>query len=154
MRVLGIAFLFGASIFTGFYIAENRLSILKDYIRIENLLKNIILGIQSENLSITEIFKNIKKHCDNKTACFIENIDFKNFTDFELSDDKNANEILKDAFSVLGKYSAKEQIKELEFCRIRINELYLKNEKDIFLKAKLSKYSGVFCGMFFVIILI
>ena len=60
MKILGILFLFFSISFMGFYIAEKYLSEIRDLKRTEFLIKNILLGLESENMTVYEIFEFLK----------------------------------------------------------------------------------------------
>ena len=161
MKILGSLLLFCSAMFSGFWISNSFLSDLKDISRVENFIKNIILCLKKENMTLIKIFETCSELSDSKTKNFIESISPKDFNKIYIPakesgfcKNKSAVLILQEAFSVLGKYSLSEQICELEFCRKKTNELYSKSENDLLSKAKISKYSGILAGTFLVIILI
>lgn len=161
MKTLGMIFLFLSISFFGFYIAEKYISVIKDLKRVELFIKNVLLCLESENMTVDEIFEFIKKSGDKNTNNFLDSISRKDFsqiskksTDTNFCKNKTANSILEEIFSVLGKYSAKEQIKEISFCRNKIHAYYEKNERSFFEKAKLSRYSGILAAIFSVILFI
>ena len=161
MKFYGLILLFSAFSLVGFLKANSYLSSLKDIKRAEFLIKNIGMCIKKENMSVGKIFEICSLECDEKTKIFLDSIspkDFGNVIFFSQKSnfckDKTANRILQEAFLVLGKYSAAEQLSELEFCRKKANELYSKSENDLLSKAKIFKYSGILAGIFLVIILI
>lgn len=161
MKIFGLLLLFGSASFSGFLIANNFVSYLKDIKRVECFIKNIILCLKKENMTVIKIFETCSGLSDSKTKDFIESISPKDFDKIQIpakeSDfckNKSALLILQEAFGVLGKYSLSEQICELEFCRKKANELYSKSEIDLLSKAKIFKYSGILAGTFLVIILI
>lgn len=161
MKIIGILFLFISILFFGFYLSEKYISILNDIKRADRLLKNIILGLESENLTVKEIFEFSKKSGDEKTLCFLNSISPKDFckitkksVETGFCKDKAVNSYLEEAFFVLGKYTAYEQIREINICRNKINDYYKKEEKTIYEKAKLSGYSGIFAGILAVILFI
>lgn len=160
MKILGIAFVFSATSFAGFFAGERYLSMLKGIKRAESFIANVILGLQSERQTLTEIFESTANSCDEQTKKFIDMLDLKSLGDaskkaseYGFCSEKTANSILSEAFFVLGKYSAAEQIKELEFCRSKLASLYEKSEENFRSKAKLSGYSGVLAGIFLAIIM-
>ncbi|MBQ7874841.1 MAG: hypothetical protein IJ306_06780 [Oscillospiraceae bacterium] len=159
MKLFGITMIFAAAAAAGFLAEEKYLSMLKGIKRAENLMVNFILGLKSERLTLSEIFENAVSSGDEKTKRFIMNIPLQKLEDApEISEkcgfcnDRTANSILGEAFCMLGKYSADEQISELEFCRNRFRSLYEKNEEPYKMKAKLSRYAGILSGIFFAII--
>ena len=161
MKILGIILLFLSVSFFGFYIAEKYISEIKDLKRVDLFIKNILFGLESENMTVNEIFEFEKNSGDKKTKDFLDSISPKDFEKinekaFETNFCKNktANLILNEVFSVLGKYSAKEQIKEISFCRNKILSYYDKNEKLFLEKAKLSRYSGILAAIFSIILFI
>lgn len=161
MKTLGLLLLFGSTSFSGFLIANNFVSYLKDIKRIEDFIKNIILCLKKENMTLMKIFETCSNLSDSKTKDFIKTISPKDFDKIHFMakesgfcKNKSALLILQEAFSVLGKYSLSEQISELEFCRKKANELYSKSEKDLLSKAKIFKSSGILAGTFLVIIFI
>ncbi len=161
MKILGLLMVLVSACGIGFYIGEKYISQLKGVKKAEKLVGNIILGLQSERLTLSEIFENIAVSGDLSTQSFIENLSFNNLSTVSKTAeesgfccDKEAILILNEAFSVLGKYSAEEQIKELLFSREKLKRLYEKNEEDIKNKAKLSRCSGALAGVFIFIVLI
>ena len=161
MKILGLLLLFGSASFSGFLIANNFVSYLKDVKRVEDFIKNIILCLKKENMTLMKIFETCSNLSDSKTKDFIKSISPKDFDKIHFMakesgfcKNKSALLILQEAFSVLGKYSLSEQISELEFCRKKASELYSKSEKDLLSKAKIFKSSGILAGTFLVIIFI
>ena len=161
MKVLGLIIIFLSFSFLGFSKANNCVSALADMKRAEFLLKNIIFCLKRENMPINRIFENCALECDKKTKDFLCSVSLKNLSDIEILADKigfcrnkKVNSVLRDAFSVLGKYSAEHQISEIEFCRKKISNIYEKSEADFLSKAKLFRYSGILAGLFFVILMI
>ena len=161
MKLFGLLLLFSSAMFSGFWISGNFISDLKDISRVENFIKNIILCLKKENMTLIKIFETCSNLSDSKTKDFIKSISPKDFEKIYVPakesgfcKNKAANLILQEAFDVLGKYSLSEQICELQFCRKKANELYSKSENDLLSKAKISKYSGILAGTFLVIILI
>ena len=160
MKLIGIALIFSSATAVGFFISDKYLSMLKGIKRADILLKNIILGLQNERQTLSQIFENASACGDEKTKQFIaiikirdlENIG-KSASECGFCSNSTANSILSEAFFVLGKYSAEEQIKELSFCRSKLQALFEKSEETLYMKAKLSRYSGVLAGAFFAIIL-
>ncbi len=160
MKAAGLLFIMAAISLSGFIISEKYLSPLKENKRAEELLKNIILGIKRENLALPEIFENILSGCDKETKAFILTFDFRNIDKIDIytkksnfCKDETTVTVLKKAFSVLGKYSASEQIAEIENCIDQLKLFYEKNEKDILSKSKLSKSFGILTGLLAVIML-
>ncbi|MBQ3501723.1 MAG: stage III sporulation protein AB [Oscillospiraceae bacterium] len=160
MKIAGLLFLFCSVSALGFEIGSRYISMLKDAKRAELFIKNIILCLENENMTLGEIFENCGKTCDEKTGKFIFSLSERNTKDIgktalECGFCRNIDVIpaLEEAFFVLGKYSAAEQIRELTFCRSRISNIILEHEKPLLLKAKLSGYSGVLAGAFLSILL-
>lgn len=161
MKCLGLAFIFISIVSLGFFTANHYIYRLKEIKRVEFLLKNIILCLKKENTTIPMMFKNCSDICDSETSKFLSEILPNKFNNIGalayengFCSNKITNLILQEAFSVLGRYPTNEQITEIEFCRKKINELYLKNEEKYISQAKLSRYFGILLGAFFIIILI
>ncbi|MBQ3531800.1 MAG: hypothetical protein IJA05_07780 [Oscillospiraceae bacterium] len=161
MKILGIILLFFSVSSFGFLVSENYVSLLKDVKRVDSFIKNILLGIESENMTINEIFDFTENSCDDKTKNFLSSVipeNFKNISEVayitNFCKDRTVNSILEEVFFVLGKYSAAEQIREINFCRNKINTYYQKIEAPFLQKIKLLRYSGVLAGMFAAIIFI
>lgn len=161
MKFFGLILVFLSATFLGLLFANKYISCLKDMKRVEFLLKNIILCLNKENTAVVEILKNCAKISDKETEKFLSSVSPEEFDMIaKVSDsngfcsDKITNMILQEAFSVLGKYDASEQIKELEFCRKKVSELYEKNENALISKAKLSRCFGILLGAFLVIVMI
>lgn len=161
MKIIGMVFVFVSISYSGFHISEIYLSVLKDIKRADTLLKNMILGIESENMTLKEIFDLCIKNGDEKTKSFLEKIVPGNYehasetaSSTEFCRNKDVCNILDEVFLILGKYSAMEQIREIEICRNKIKAYYDKNEDKFREKAKLSKYSGILAGFFAVILFI
>ena len=160
MKLVGIVMIASALSAGGFFAGEKYFSVLKGIDRADKLLGNIILGLQSERMTIEEIFENAVKTGDETTKNFIENLSPQETGNaakiaYECGFCKNdtANSILSEAFFVLGRYSAEEQVKEIEFCRRKLKNLYEKSEEPFLMKAKLARYSGVLAGIFAAIVL-
>ena len=161
MKTAGLILIFSALASTGFYFSEKYLSLLNDIKRTENFVKNLLLGIKSEHMTIYEIFNEINRMGDKKTKKFLTELSpekFEKISEYSekcgFSKNETANSILEEAFFVLGKYSASEQETELEFCRNKLKTLYEKSESDFRSKAKLSKSFGILSGIFAVIVFI
>ncbi|MBE6899218.1 MAG: hypothetical protein E7479_00920 [Ruminococcaceae bacterium] len=155
MKFFGIVLIFISVSLIGFEIGNKYLSELGGIKRAEIFLKNIILCLESENLTLTEIFENCKKSGDKKTEDFIFLL-FKNgMSDIEQNaaesgfcTNKSALSVLQETFFVLGKYSSENQIREISFCRNRLNDLYAQNEVLLKSKSKLIRISGILAGAF------
>ncbi|MBR3962908.1 MAG: stage III sporulation protein AB [Oscillospiraceae bacterium] len=161
MKIFGLALLFSAFLYSGFFIGSRYISALKEIERSGNLLKNIIFCLKKENMTVSKIFETCSLESDGETKNFILSLSPKNFDNIEILSAKtnfckvkSANRILQEAFSVLGKYSADEQLSEIEFCRKKLINLYEKSEEPFKSKAKLFRYFGILAGAFFVIIFI
>lgn len=161
MKLAGLIFLFCSASLCGFFTGNRYINMLKDISRAENLLKNIVLCLKKEKMTVYEILENCSLLCDSKTKMFLSKLSPKTFYDADFlsnenkfCSEKNVNYILKEAFSVIGRYSAEDQISEIEFCRKKLNEIYLKNENEFRSKSKLSRSFGVLAGAFLIIIFI
>ena len=71
MKILGIIFLFLSVSFFGFYIAEKYISEIKDLKRVDLFIKNILFGLESENMTVNEIFEFTKNYGDKKSFVFL-----------------------------------------------------------------------------------
>lgn len=161
MRILGILFILFSVSFTGFEIGNRYLSELNGIKRAERFLKNIILCLENENMTLREIFENSVILCDGKTKEFVSELNKNGKSDIcekalktGFCKNKTAALVLEEVFSVLGKYSSEKQIREISFCRNKLNNLYNQNEDILRSKSKLAKISGILAGAFFAIILI
>lgn len=159
MKIFGAFFILISAFFTGNFIGEIYIKKLDGMKRAEALTKKIILALRKENMTVPEIF-DLAGTDDMKTKIFLNKITENRFSDIEKTSlecgfctDNNTNLLLSDVFSVLGKYSADEQIKELEFCRERISEIIRKSEEPFKSKAKLYKQAGIIFGFFILIII-
>ena len=160
MKLAGILFLFCFISSIGFEIGSGYISLIKDIERVELFLKNIILCLENENMTVGEIFENCYASGDEKTKLFIISVQNNNFekaskSAFECGFCNNIEvfPILDEVFAVLGKYSAAEQIRELGFCRNKLKNIHHENKKTLCSKARLSRYSGVLAGAFISILL-
>lgn len=161
MKLIGISMIISACSLLGFAVAKEYNSVLNGINRAEKLIKTIIFCLHNEHMSIPEILSYIYSVGDNKTKNFIENIEFSSLGNIEetaikcgFCKDETANSILREVFSVIGKYSAKEQIAELEFCRNKLNRLYENNAEIIKNKAEFSRRFGILAGIFIAVIFI
>ena len=161
MKILGIFFVLFSVSFAGFEIGNKYLSELSGIKRAEIFLKNIILCLENENMTLTEIFENSVILYDKKTEDFI--FELHKYGTSEITEkavktgfcsNKSAVSVLEEVFAVLGKYSAEKQIREISFCRNKLNDLYNNNENLFKSKSKLAKISGILTGAFLSIILI
>ena len=161
MKLIGLAIIFIAAAYGGFYIGDKYRFVLNGIKRAENLLGTIVFGIQNERVPLSELFNNIASNGDKQTNEFMRNIELRHLDKAQIiaeqcgfCNDKTAIAILSEAFSILGKYSAAEQIKELEYCRNKLRAHYEKIREPFLIKIKLSRYSGIFTGILLSIILI
>ncbi len=161
MKFIGICFIVFSFSSIGYLSGNRYISMLKDIKRIENFIKNIILFLKNENMTVNEIFKNCAVFGDEKTKDFLveiqknESVNISNISEQTgFCKNKTANLFLQEVFLVLGKYSSEEQIKEFEFCRSKIKNLYEKEEADYISKAKLCRNLGFLSGIFVSIIII
>lgn len=161
MKTFGILFVFISFSFAGIYFYIKNISVLKSIKRAEEFLSMVLLYLKNEQMTVSEIFENISKNADFETKKFIKNIRPNSLKDSAItaeecgfSRNKTVTEILNKVFSVLGKYPYEEQIKEINFCREKLNDLYIKSEDGTKQKAKLSAYSGLLGGFLAVIFLI
>ena len=74
MKIIGIVLLFSSITFFGFYISEKYISITKDIKRADFLIRNILLGLESENMTVCEIFEFAKNSGDKKTRIFLDSL--------------------------------------------------------------------------------
>ena len=161
MKLTGIIMIMFSCSCMGLLYAQKYNAVLKGITRTENFIKNIILCLQNERMGIPDMLDYRSSFSDDKTGNFISFLyDFK----FDNADeialkcgfcaDKTANEILKEAFFVLGKFSAGEQINELEICRNKLSVYREKISEELKDKAKFAVRMGLICGAFFTVILI
>lgn len=159
MKTAGLFLLFLSVCSAGFLISNDYILILKEARRTEELLKNFLIGIRSENISLSEIFEKISDSCDSKTKEFIKNLNYKDFQKIDsyilksgFCKNRTIINILSKAFSILGRYSASEQISEIESCIALVQAFYEKNEDEILSKSKLFKSFGILMGLLAVIL--
>lgn len=161
MKTAGLFFIIFSFSATGFYLSSRYLSILEDIKRAEIFIKNIILFLKNENMTVDEIFKNCIEFGDSKTKNFLNEVKKNNFKNIAYLSEKNnfsknrtVNLILEEIFLILGKYPAEEQIKEFEFSRLKLQDLLKKEEPDLVSKSKLCKNSGILLGFLISILFI
>ncbi len=161
MKLIGIIMAAFSCSCAGFLAAQKYNTVLKGIIRTEKFIKNIILCLQNERMSIPDMLDYISSFSDEKTRLFICNLYGFDFTDIDkmafecgFSEDETANLMLKEAFFVLGKFSAEEQINELVLCRNKLVNYIEKVSGILENKAKFAKRIGFICGIFIVVILI
>lgn len=155
MKLAGIVFLFFSVSLFGFEIGNRYISLLKDIERAEVFLKNIMLCLENENMTVGEIFENCGNFCDKKTNDFVSALQSRESETVSetalkcgFCKNKAVFPVLEETFSVLGKYSAAEQIREIGFCRNKLKNIFKEHENLLRSKAKLSRYSGVLAGAF------
>ena len=66
MKLFGLLLLFSSAMLSGFWISSGFLSDLKDISRIENFIKNIILCLKKENMTLIKIFETCSDISDSK----------------------------------------------------------------------------------------
>lgn len=161
MKLIGTAMIITACSCVGMLLSKEYISVLKGIERAEKLIKNISACLENENMSIPEIFEYISVLGDDKTNEFIENIRIGNMDNTSetaeqcgFCTDDEAKNILSEAFSVLGKSSASEQIKELDFCRNRLKSIRESKAEEIISKAKFARRIGFTAGVFAAVVLI
>ena len=153
MKLIGIILIFLSVSFVGYEIGNKYISELKGIKRAEILLKNIILCLENENMTLKEIFENELVLFDKKTEEFICELNrherknvAQNAIESGFCNNKSAALVLGEAFSVLGRYSSDDQIREISFCRNRLNDILKQNEPIIKSKIKLARISGILAG--------
>ena len=161
MKAAGILFVFLSFTFAGFYYYIKNISVLKSIKRAEDFLSTVLLCLKDEQMTVSEILLTAKENSDFETDIFLKSIEPYNLKNAAkmaekcgFSKSKAITEILNKVFSVLGKYSNEEQIKEISFCREKLNNLYKKTEEETKQRAKLSAYSGLLGGFLAVILLL
>ena len=161
MKIIGIMMIALACSTSGFVISQKYIEVLKGVQRAEDFIKNIIICIRNERMSIPDIFNYLFSFSDDYTKRFIDilvEFDFKNIDKkaFEsgFCNDKTACKILREVFLILGRLSAEEQIKELEFARNKLTVYREKIYDELINKAKFSKKIGVISGVFIAVIML
>ncbi|MBR3610687.1 MAG: stage III sporulation protein AB [Oscillospiraceae bacterium] len=161
MKLIGIVMIISACSFLGFIAAQKYDGMLKDIKRSEMLIRNIIFCLKNEHMSIRDIFDYICESADEKTKNFLEALSpgyFENIGETALNcgfcKNSEALAVLSGAFAVLGKYSAKDQIRELEHCREKLILIYENNCENLKNKAKFSRKAGMITGLFAAVILL
>ena len=161
MKTIGIILIFLSVFSFGIFFYIKNISVLKSIKRAEEFLGVILLGIKSERMTVSEILLNAEENSDYITKRFLKSIEPKSLNnavktaeECGFSRSKKVSEILDSAFSVLGKYSYDDQIKEIGFCREKLLKLYENAEENLKTKAKLAAYSGFFGGILAIIMFI
>lgn len=162
MKALGLVLIVAVALGFGFYTSFFYLSELKKIQTAEEIITTLIMGLENGNLSLREIFRNLKKEDSLSEAfCTIENNLMKGIEPFEkekadklgFGHDKETVENLWKAFFVLGKSSAAEQTEKMRFYRENIRNRYQVQDEFLHKKAKLSRSMGLLGGLFLAIIL-
>lgn len=161
LKALGIILVFLAFVFTGLFFSYKQLLVLKSLKRAELFLYNIILCLQNGHMTVEKILETAGENGDEISKNFVKNISLNKLSEAPkaakicgFSVITTVYEILEEVFFVLGRYSAEEQIKEITFCREKLQNFYSKNEENIKNKAKLFAYCGFFGGIAAAIIMI
>ena len=161
MKTIGIILIFLSVFSFGIFFYIKNISVLKSIKRAEEFLGVILFGIKSERMTVSEILLNAEENADYITKRFLKSIEPKSLKnavktaeECGFSRSKKVSEILDSAFSVLGKYSYDDQIKEIGFCREKLIKLYENAEENLKTKAKLAAYSGFFGGILAIIMFI
>lgn len=161
MKAVGIIFIITSFSAFGFYKSQKQLSVLKGIERAEKFLKNVLICLNTEHMTVKEIIENIAKTSDDKTKRFVLCLNDHDLTNSMKTSDlcdfcpsKEAVYIISEAFSVLGKYSLDEQTHEIENCIEKLKNIYRNKEDETKKKAEFSKISGILCGFFAAVLLI
>lgn len=163
MKIAGIIFVFLFFAFWGFYRAYLYFISLAEIENCKKFLDSILLYLESNRLSLKEIFENIKE-CGNEAQKNLSERIEKNLymgksiskDDITISfcNDNVSSEILLEVLMFLGKCSANEQIQKIKTGIKNIERRYSEIFTDYKQKAKLSISMGIIIGFFVVIILI
>lgn len=160
MKLLGGIMIFSAIAFSGFYSGEIYRKRLLSIAKAENLIKKIVLLLKKENMALPEMFSILSAE-DEITGDFLKKAEENRFCRIgEAAEESgfckidSVNSVLAEAFSVLGKYSADEQISEIEISRKKINDIYEKSKEPLLKKAGLIKKCGVLLGAFVLILIL
>ena len=161
MKYIGLFIIFCSVSFFGLYRAQKEKNVLKSIKSTESIISTIILCIKNEHATIDDIFSYIKHNSNSSTGIFIDNLTPEKLSNAKeiakecnFSDDETVLSIISDVFGILGRYSADEQIKELEIAREKLKTYYNSVESDIKTKASLFAKSSLLCGILAVILLI
>ena len=161
MKMLGIFLIVFSCSILGFNFRKYFLCYLEDIIRAEKFISNIIIGIKSEKISLKEIFKNNLFNNDKKMLEFTKRLKPSELykgkeiaMECGFCKNKQALSILSECFSIIGKYSAEEQISELEILRNKLLLLYKNSESEYKSKAKISGFFGILGGIFIALVLL
>lgn len=150
MKFFGMIFIFSAFVMTGFYAGEKNTSALKDMESAHCFIKNILICLKNEHMTISKIFDFASNYGDDRTKNFIKQYKIDKSKNFCSS--KEVNDIINEVFFVLGKYSIDDQLREIEFCREKLKNLYDSNIKKQTEKAKLCRRFGILFGFLSVIL--
>lgn len=161
MKYIGLFIIFCSVSFFGLYRAQKEKNVLKSITAMESIISKMILCIKNEHATIDDIFSYVKCNSDLSTKNLIDNLSpekLSNARDIAkeccFSNDETVLSIIFDVFGILGRYSADEQIKEMEFAREKLINYHNSIESDIKIKAKLILKSSLLCGILAVILLI
>lgn len=164
MKIVGILFILVASCGMGWEFGQQHLSELKKIKNADAVLTTILTGLENGRQTVHEIFYQIESSADDEQAKIFEQVEksFKNGETFFHTDgerllfgkDPTVLENIRCTFSVLGKYSAEEQIAKIQFCRENIRNRYRILDEPFRQKAKLFQSLGVLGGLFLSVILL
>lgn len=164
MKIVGILFILVASCGMGWEFGQQHLSELKKIKNADAVLTTILTGLENGRQTVHEIFYQIESSADDEQAKIFEQVEksFKSGKTFFHTDgerilfgkDPTVLENIRCTFSVLGKYSAEEQIAKIQFCRENIRNRYRILDEPFRQKAKLFQSLGVLGGLFLSVILL
>ena len=161
MKYIGLFMIFCSVLFIGLNRAQKEKDVLKSIKSTESIVSKMILLIKNEHATTDDILSYIKHNSDLSTRKFIENLSLEKLShsskiakECGFSNDTTVLSVISDVFGILGRYSADEQLKELEIAREKLKTYYNTIESDIKTKASLFAKSSLLCGILAVILLI
>ncbi len=163
MKVIGVIFIFFVFTFLGFYKSYLYFLNLSEIECCRKFLDLILFYLESNCLSVTEIFNNIEKSDNKVQKKFTEKMKDRLYSGKNVSaddikktlcKDNVSSEILADVLMYLGRCSLAEQIQKIKTgiknIDRRYNEMFLECKQ----KAKLASSMGVISGLFVIVITI
>lgn len=163
MKVIGVIFIFFVFTFLGFYKSYLYFLNLSEIECCRKFLDLILFYLESNCLSVTEIFNNIKKSGNKEQKDFTEKIKDRLYNGKNVSvddikktlcKDNVSSEILSEVLMYLGRCSLTEQIQKIKTGIKNIDRRYNEMLSECKQKAKLAASMGIISGLFVIVIMI